>query len=92
MSAETIDEISPPAIDDVDAQVLSLLLSGLNDQAMAFHLEASLRTIQRRVRHLMDLVGVETRMQLGWQAARLGWSNPTTSASASPSAGEARTG
>ena len=92
VSAETIDEISPGAIDDVDAQILSLLLSGLNDQAVAFQLKTSLRTVQRRIRHLMDLARVETRMQLGWQAARLGWSNPTTSASTSPSAGETRTG
>ena len=49
VSAETIDEISPGAIDDVDAQILSLLLSGLNDQAVAFQLKTSLRTVQRRI-------------------------------------------
>ncbi len=76
-SAEEITEITPEAIDDSDAQILSLLLAGLNDQAVAYQLKTSLRTVQRRVRHLMDLARVETRMQLGWQAARLGWSNPT---------------
>jgi len=64
-------------LDDLDAQVLSLLLVGLNDQAIAFHLETSLRTVQRRVRHLMDRAGARTRTQLGWKAARLGWSPPT---------------
>ena len=73
VSAGAISELTPGAIDDVDAQILSLLLAGLNDQAVAFHLGTSLRTVQRRVRHLMDLARVETRMQLGWQAARLGW-------------------
>ena len=51
---------------------LSLLLVGLNDQAIAFHLKTSLRTVQRRVRHLMDRAGARTRTQLGWKAARLG--------------------
>lgn len=59
--------------DDVDVQLLSLLLAGFTDQAVAKHLETSLRTVQRRVRHLMNVAGVETRMQLGWHAARNGW-------------------
>jgi DNA-binding NarL/FixJ family response regulator len=53
--------------------VLSLLLAGLTDQAVANQLHVSLRTIQRRVQHLMGLARVETRMQLGWKACRLGW-------------------
>jgi hypothetical protein len=32
-----------------------------------------MRTVQRRVRHLMDVAKVETRMQLGFHAARRGW-------------------
>jgi sugar-specific transcriptional regulator TrmB len=76
ISADAIGELEPDAIDDIDAQILSLLLSGLNDQAVAYQLKTSLRTVQRRVRNLMDLARVETRMQLGWQAARLGWSKP----------------
>jgi len=74
VSADEIGEIAPHAIDDVDAQLLSLLLVGLNDKAVAYQLGISLRTVQRRVSHLMDLARVETRMQLGWQAAQLGWS------------------
>jgi sugar-specific transcriptional regulator TrmB/DNA-binding CsgD family transcriptional regulator len=60
-------------VDDVDVQILTLLLTGLTDQAVAGHLKTSLRTVQRRVRRLMDLARVQTRMQLGYQAARLGW-------------------
>ncbi|MFD4944941.1 helix-turn-helix domain-containing protein [Streptomyces sp. NPDC058409] len=61
------------AIDDLDAQILSLSLTGLTDQAIATQLRSSLRTVQRRVRHLMDVAKVQNRMQLGFQAARLGW-------------------
>jgi hypothetical protein len=33
----------------------------------------SLRTVQRRLRQLMDLTGSATRMQLGWYVARNDW-------------------
>ncbi|GIF99627.1 helix-turn-helix domain-containing protein [Catellatospora citrea] len=58
---------------ELDRRILSLLLSGLTDQAVATQLDLSLRTLQRRLRHLMDLAGVDTRMQLGWHAARHEW-------------------
>lgn len=58
---------------ELDRRILALLLAGLTDQAVATQLGLSLRTLQRRVRHLLDLAGVETRMQLGWHAARQGW-------------------
>ncbi|MFI5485154.1 transcriptional regulator TrmB [Micromonospora echinaurantiaca] len=58
---------------ELDRRILALLLAGLTDQVVAAQLDLSLRTLQRRLRHLMDLAGVETRMQLGWHAARHGW-------------------
>jgi DNA-binding NarL/FixJ family response regulator len=58
---------------ELDRKILALLLAGLTDQAVATQLDLSLRTLQRRVRHLLDLAGVESRMQLGWHAARHGW-------------------
>ncbi|MEU5949799.1 helix-turn-helix domain-containing protein [Micromonospora sp. NPDC047465] len=58
---------------ELDRRILALLLAGLTDQVVAAQLDLSLRTLQRRLRHLMDLAGVETRMQLGWYAARHGW-------------------
>jgi predicted transcriptional regulator len=58
---------------ELDRRLLALLLAGLTDQAVAAQLNLSLRTLQRRLRHLMDLAGVDTRMQLGWHAARQGW-------------------
>ena len=49
------------------------MLAGLTDQAVAGQLDLSLRTVQRRLRWLQDLAGVQTRMQLGWHAARHDW-------------------
>ncbi|MFD2796575.1 hypothetical protein ACFS27_23640 [Promicromonospora vindobonensis] len=63
-------------VDDDDARVLGLMLAGLTDQAVAKQLGTSLRTVQRRVRALMDLAEVETRVQLGWHAALNGWVRP----------------
>lgn len=57
----------------LDRKILALLLAGLTDQAVAAQLDLSLRTLQRRLRHLMDLAGAQSRMQLGWHAARNGW-------------------
>jgi DNA-binding CsgD family transcriptional regulator len=57
----------------VDRQLLSLLLAGLTDQAIAGHYRVSVRTIERRVRALMDAAHVRTRTQLAWEAARQHW-------------------
>jgi sugar-specific transcriptional regulator TrmB/DNA-binding CsgD family transcriptional regulator len=57
----------------LDRKILRLLLAGLTDQVVAAQLDVSLRTLQRRVRHLMDLTGTQSRMQLAWHAARNGW-------------------
>ncbi|MFB4294283.1 helix-turn-helix domain-containing protein [Nonomuraea sp. ATR24] len=61
------------AIGELDRNILGLLLAGLTDEAVAGQLDLSLRTLQRRVRALMDLAGARTRVQLGWHAARNGW-------------------
>jgi DNA-binding NarL/FixJ family response regulator len=57
----------------LDRKILTLLLAGLTDQAVAAQLGLSLRTLQRRLRQLMDQTGAESRLQLGWHAARHGW-------------------
>jgi len=57
----------------LDRQVLGLMLAGLSDQAVASQLDLSLRTVQRRLRDLQDRAGAQTRMQLGWHAAKKGW-------------------
>lgn len=60
-------------LSDDDTRLLALLLSGLTDQAIANQLGLSLRTVQRRVQHLMGLARANNRMQLGWYASQKGW-------------------
>lgn len=68
------DVIGRPAeVEEFDTRILALLLAGLTDQAVAGQLDVSLRTVQRRVRALMEIAGVQTRIQLGWYAARKDW-------------------
>ncbi|KUJ70947.1 hypothetical protein ACZ90_01205 [Streptomyces albus subsp. albus] len=63
----------PQGPDDTDLAILSLLLAGLTDASTARQLDLGLRTVQRRVKRLMELVGVTTRLQLGWHAYERGW-------------------
>lgn len=56
-----------------DEELMILLLAGLSDDAIGHRLGMSTRTVYRRIKRLMDIVGAETRLQLGWHAARAGW-------------------
>ena len=60
-------------LSDDDRELLSLLLAGLSDEAIAMHHKLSVRTVQRKVHALMDAANVRTRMQLAWEAAHRGW-------------------
>jgi DNA-binding NarL/FixJ family response regulator len=53
--------------------LLSLLIAGLTDHAIAAQLGLSTRTVQRRIRVLLEMAGVQTRLQLVWHAAQRGW-------------------
>ncbi|MFF8382995.1 helix-turn-helix domain-containing protein [Streptomyces kanasensis] len=64
---------STPGPDATDLEVLSLLLAGMTDASVAKQLDLGLRTVQRRVKGLMELAGVTTRLQLGWHAYERGW-------------------
>jgi sugar-specific transcriptional regulator TrmB len=64
---------SVQALAEMDRQILILLLAGLTDASISTQLGLSMRTVQRRVREMMDQAGVHTRLQLGWHAARSGW-------------------
>ncbi|MBO1337972.1 LuxR family transcriptional regulator [Streptomyces sp. VRA16 Mangrove soil] len=59
--------------DATDLEILSLLLAGLTDASVAKQLDLGLRTVQRRVKRLMELAGVTTRLQLGWHAFERDW-------------------
>ena len=68
-----VEGATESGFDPEDTKILGLLLAGLTDQSVAGQLDVSVRTVQRRVKHLMDTTGAQTRMQLGWHAARNGW-------------------
>jgi sugar-specific transcriptional regulator TrmB len=68
-----VTEEGPDGPDAADLEILSLLLAGLTDASVAKQLGVGLRTVQRRVRRLMELAGVTTRLQLGWHAHERGW-------------------
>jgi len=59
-----------------DIRLLSLMLGGLTDDAIARQLGVSRRTVQRRVLRLIRLAGVDTRLQLIWRAGERGWLSP----------------
>ncbi|MFF7983247.1 helix-turn-helix domain-containing protein [Streptomyces sp. NPDC007901] len=68
-----VAEEPPDGPDATDLEVLSLLLAGMTDASVAKQLDLGLRTVQRRVKRLMELAGVTTRLQLGWHAYERGW-------------------
>jgi DNA-binding CsgD family transcriptional regulator len=56
-----------------ESELLALLAAGLTDAAIGRHLGTHPRTVQRRVRVLLDRLGAATRFQAGLQAVRRGW-------------------
>ncbi|MEV4334476.1 helix-turn-helix domain-containing protein [Streptomyces sp. NPDC049597] len=70
---DAVTETAAVGPDATDLEILSLLLAGMTDASVAKQLELGLRTVQRRVKGLMELTGVTTRLQLGWHACANGW-------------------
>ncbi|MFI7279865.1 helix-turn-helix domain-containing protein [Micromonospora chersina] len=68
-----LSEVSDGPLVADDRRLLALLLAGYTDQAIASQLGVSMRTVQRRVQRLITVAGVQSRIQLGWQAARRNW-------------------
>ncbi|GAA4251512.1 helix-turn-helix domain-containing protein [Dactylosporangium darangshiense] len=68
-----VREAGELGLEPLDRRILTLLLAGLTDQAIAGQLDTSLRTVQRRIHAMMQRAGADTRIQLGWHAARKGW-------------------
>ncbi|MCX4765796.1 helix-turn-helix transcriptional regulator [Streptomyces sp. NBC_01275] len=73
LGANGVTEQGPDGPDAADLEILSLLLAGLTDASVAKQLDLGLRTVQRRVKGLMELTGASTRLQLGWHAYERGW-------------------
>jgi DNA-binding CsgD family transcriptional regulator len=61
------------SVDARDRRILALLANGLSDHVIARDLGISTRTVERRVRDLMNRLTATTRFQAGVQAVRRGW-------------------
>ncbi len=62
----------PEGMSDRDTVILQLLAGGASDTTISRRLRVSQRTVERRVRHLMDQLGAQTRFQAGVEVARQG--------------------
>ncbi|MFC9328913.1 helix-turn-helix domain-containing protein [Kitasatospora sp. NPDC057015] len=60
------------AISEADAQLLGFAAAGDTDEIIARKIGVNKRTVERRMRRLMDQLGARTRFQAGLQAARQG--------------------
>ncbi|MFB7375233.1 TrmB family transcriptional regulator [Streptomyces sp. NPDC056222] len=74
--SEATVAVGPQGPTELDRRMLALLLAGMTDLTVATQLGLSPRTLHRRLRRLMDMAGVQTRMQLGACAVRNGWAEP----------------
>jgi DNA-binding NarL/FixJ family response regulator len=66
------EDLGMPA-DERDRRILGLLAAGATDQMIARSVGISTRTVERRIRSLMEHLDSATRFQAGVQAARRGW-------------------
>jgi DNA-binding CsgD family transcriptional regulator len=60
-------------LDERDTTVLRLMAAGVADASIARQAGISQRTVERRVRHVMQRLNASTRFQAGVQASRRGW-------------------
>jgi DNA-binding NarL/FixJ family response regulator len=73
LARQMSDPGSPDRPTQEELRLLNLLATGITDDAIAKHLGVSHRTVQRRLRALLDRLDAETRFQAGLQAGRRGW-------------------
>ncbi|WP_328540392.1 TrmB family transcriptional regulator [Streptomyces sp. NBC_00344] len=67
------EESAAPRPSEQDRQILALLALDLSDRTIAAQLDLSLRTVERKIRALMDLASAGSRFQLGVEAVTRGW-------------------
>ena len=60
-------------IDEQENRILGLLSSGVSDSAIARQVDLSQRTVERRIKALMDRLGAQSRFQMGLLARERGW-------------------
>lgn len=74
---ETAPEAELPslvmALDKRDRKILAMLAAGASDANISRQMQISQRTVERRVRTLLEQLGATTRFQAGAQAVRRGW-------------------
>jgi sugar-specific transcriptional regulator TrmB/DNA-binding CsgD family transcriptional regulator len=70
---------TPQSLEADERHLLSLLVAGVTDKAIATQLRISQRTVQRRISDLMRRANAHTRMQLAWEVSRQGWLEPAPS-------------
>ncbi|MFB8047157.1 helix-turn-helix domain-containing protein [Streptomyces hydrogenans] len=63
---------TPTGIDPVNQRLLGLAAAGHTDESIAQMAGLSKRTVERRMRQMMDRLGARTRFQAGLQAGRSG--------------------
>ncbi len=72
MPRSSADETPQPWLDERDRQILVLIAAGATDTMIARQVRISQRTVERRLRAIMDELGATTRFQAGVQAAKRG--------------------
>ncbi|MFE3516431.1 LuxR C-terminal-related transcriptional regulator [Streptomyces sp. NPDC059166] len=60
-------------VTEEERELLTMLASGLKDEAIARRLDIHVHTVRRRISRLMQTLNVETRFQAGVQATLRGW-------------------
>ncbi|MBO1336158.1 helix-turn-helix transcriptional regulator [Streptomyces sp. VRA16 Mangrove soil] len=60
-------------VTDEDRELLTMLASGLKDEAIARRLDVHVHTVRRRMTRLMQELNAQTRFQAGVQATLRGW-------------------
>ncbi|MFB7999775.1 LuxR family transcriptional regulator [Streptomyces sp. NPDC056002] len=71
--AVPIGSVTDEEITKEDRELLTLLTSGLKDEAIARRLNVHVHTVRRRITRLMAVLNAETRFQAGVQATLRGW-------------------
>ncbi len=71
-SATPVVPTQTKGLGETEREVLRLLVHGLKDEAIARHLQISVRTVRRHISAIMDFVDAPTRFAAGAAAHRLG--------------------
>ncbi|MEU0600583.1 LuxR C-terminal-related transcriptional regulator [Streptomyces sp. NPDC006393] len=71
--AVPIGSVADEEVTEEERELLTLLASGLKDEAIARRLDVHVHTVRRRITRLMQMLNAQTRFQAGVQATARGW-------------------